>query len=60
MLSVALLVLRKFPLPSVLAAQPWLVRLADRNSGVPYGVALAMAALVVLPDTELFRIAATS
>ena len=59
-LSIALLVLRKFPLPSVLAVQPWLARLADRDSGVPYGVALAMAALVVLPDTELFRIAATS
>jgi prepilin peptidase CpaA len=60
MLTVALLVLRRFPLPSLLAAQPWLVRLADRNSGVPYGVALAIAALLVLPDTELFRIAATS
>ena len=59
MLTVALLALRRIPLPSLLAAQPWLVRLADRNSGVPYGVALAMAALVVLPDTELFRIAAT-
>ena len=60
MLSVALVVLRRLPLPSLLAAQPWLVRLADRDSGVPYGVALAMAALAVLPDTELFRIAATS
>ena len=59
-LTVSLVVVRRFPLPSLLAAQPWLVRLADRNSGVPYGVALAMAALVVLPDTELFRIAATS
>jgi prepilin peptidase CpaA len=60
MLTLALLALRRFSLPPLLAAQPWLVRLADRNSGVPYGVALAMAALVVLPDTELFRIAATS
>ena len=59
-LTVSLVAVRRFPLPSLLAAQPWLVRLADRNSGVPYGVALAMAALVVLPDTELFRIAATS
>ena len=59
-LTIALLVMRRFPLPSSLAAQPWLVRLADRDSGVPYGVALAIAALVVLPDTELFRIAATS
>ena len=35
MLSVTLLVLRRLPLPSLLAAQPWLVRLADSNSGVP-------------------------
>jgi prepilin peptidase CpaA len=59
-LTISLLTLRRLPLPSLLAAQPWLVRLADRDSGVPYGVALAIAALVVLPDTELFRIAATS
>jgi prepilin peptidase CpaA len=60
MLTIALLMLRRLPLPALLAAQPWLVRLADRNSGVPYGVALAIAALVVLPDTELFRMVATS
>jgi prepilin peptidase CpaA len=60
MLTIALLALRRFALPLSLASQAWLVRLADRNSGVPYGVALAIAALVVLPDTELFRIAATS
>jgi prepilin peptidase CpaA len=60
MLTIALLALRRIPLPPLLSAQPWLARLADRNSGVPYGVALAIAALVVLPDTELFRIAATS
>lgn len=59
MLTVTLVVLRRFPLPALLATQPWLARLADRNSGVPYGVALAIAALIVLPDTELFRIAAT-
>ena len=60
MLTITLLMLRRLPLPALLAAQPWLARLADQNSGVPYGVALAIAALVVLPDTELFRIAATS
>lgn len=58
-LTLALLMLRRIPLPSLLAAQPWLLRLADRESGVPYGVALAMAALAVLPDTEIFRLAAT-
>jgi len=60
MLTISLLALRRIPLPAFLAAQPWIVRLADRASGVPYGVALAVAALVVLPDTEVFRLAATS
>ncbi len=60
MLTLALLALRRLALPPLLATQPWLVRLADQNSGVPYGVAIAIAALAVLPDTELFRIAATS
>jgi prepilin peptidase CpaA len=57
-LTLGLLMFRQLPLPRVLAAQPWLLRLADRDSGVPYGVALAMAAVTVLPDTELFRLAA--
>jgi prepilin peptidase CpaA len=60
MLTIALLTVRRLPLPPVVSAQPWLARLVDPNSGVPYGVALAIAALVILPDTELFRIAATS
>ena len=59
-LTLALLMLRRVPLPPLLAAQPWLLRLADRDSGVPYGIALAIAALVLLPDTEVFRLAATS
>jgi prepilin peptidase CpaA len=60
LLTVGLLMLRRIPLPPLLAAQPWLLRLADRNSGVPYGIALAMGALAVLPDTEVFRLAAIS
>ncbi len=58
-LTVALLMFRRVPLPASLAAQPWLLRLADCESGVPYGIALSIAALVVLPDTEVFRLAAT-
>ena len=53
-LTLALLALRRLPLP--LAGQPWLVRLHDARSGVPYGVALAAGALVVLPQTEVFRL----
>ena len=59
-LTIALIMLRRMPLPSLLAQQPWLMRLADRNAGVPYGVALAAAALHVLPNTEVFRLAAVS
>ena len=36
------------------AAWSWVARLADPKAGIPYGVALAAAALIVLPDTELF------
>ena len=59
-ITVALIAVRRVRLPSILEEQPWISALADRKQGVPYGVALAMAALTVLPDTELFRLAATS
>ena len=39
------------PLPSLLSGQPWAERLHRKDSGVPYGIALAAAALVVYPDT---------
>ena len=56
-LTLALLAMRRVPLPRVLA-QPWLLRLHDERAGVPYGVALAAGAFVLLPYTEIFRIAA--
>lgn len=58
--TLALVALRRVPLPAPLAQIPWFARLADRDAGVPYGVALAIAALHVLPDTEVFRLAAVS
>ena len=59
-LTFGLLALRQWPLPRLLAEQPWLLRLADREFGVPYGVALALAAISILPNTEIFRLAATN
>jgi prepilin peptidase CpaA len=59
-LTFGLLVLRRFMLPARFAAWPWLARLADPKAGIPYGVALAAAALMVLPDSELFRIVSAS
>jgi prepilin peptidase CpaA len=55
LLTVILLLLRSLPLPSVLAGQQWLVRLHSKASGIPYGIALAAAALVIYPDTIWVR-----
>jgi prepilin peptidase CpaA len=59
-LAIVLLGLRNVPMPAALSARPWLARLHDARSGIPYGVALAAGALVVLldsPHAEIFRIA---
>ena len=58
-LSIGLLAIRKFPLPSFLARQEWLLRLHDPKQGVPYGVALAAGLFLILPQTEVFRLVAT-
>jgi prepilin peptidase CpaA len=52
-----LVVARRAPLPGILLKEDWIVRLHDAKSGIPYGVALAAGALLVLPQTELFRLA---
>jgi len=35
------------------------VRLHDNRSGIPYGIALAAGALILLPHTDIFRLAVT-
>jgi prepilin peptidase CpaA len=57
-LTVSLLALRRLPLPQLLARQAWILRLHDDKSGIPYGVALAAGALIILPGTDIFRLAA--
>jgi prepilin peptidase CpaA len=56
-LALVLMGARRLPLPSFLSHETWLVRLHDAKSGVPYGVALAIGALLILPQTEIFRLA---
>ncbi len=56
-LTIALLVARRVPLPATLIRQGWIARLHDQKSGVPYGVALAAGALVVLPSAQILRAA---
>ena len=53
-LTLVILVLRAWPLPRFALAWGWLFRLHDRKSGVPYGVALALAALIVFPHSRVW------
>jgi len=57
-LTLAILGLRQLPLPAGLTRQDWILKLHDERSGIPYGVALAAAAVVILPQTEILRLAA--
>jgi prepilin peptidase CpaA len=57
-LTLALISLRNLPLPLFLVRQTWILRLHDSKAGIPYGVALAAGAFVVLPGSEIFRLAA--
>jgi prepilin peptidase CpaA len=50
-LTLALLKFRRLPLPAPLARQTWILRLHETGGGVPYGIALAAAALAVYPKT---------
>jgi prepilin peptidase CpaA len=50
-LTLALLEFRKYGLPSLLAGRAWLERLHQPDGGIPYGIALAAAALLVYPST---------
>ena len=51
-LTILLLQIRQWPLPYVLTGQAWLLRLHDKQTGIPYGIALAIGALAVYPQTE--------
>jgi prepilin peptidase CpaA len=54
-LTLLIIRFRLMPLPALLARQEWAVRLHRMDSGVPYGIALAMSALLVYPDTAFMQ-----
>jgi prepilin peptidase CpaA len=54
-LTLLLIQFRLLPLPAVLAKQEWILRLHEKGAGVPYGIALAAAALAVYPETGWLR-----
>jgi prepilin peptidase CpaA len=47
---------RLMPLPAALAEQEWARRLHRLDGGVPYGIALAAAALLVYPETGWMKL----
>ncbi|HEY2008261.1 MAG TPA: prepilin peptidase [Rhizomicrobium sp.] len=56
-LTLVLIGLRQLPLPQALIRHAWIAKLHDARSGIPYGVALAAGAFILLPSTEIFRLA---
>jgi prepilin peptidase CpaA len=51
-LTLLLLQFRQWPLPYALTGQAWLMKLHAKESGIPYGIALATGALMIYPETE--------
>lgn len=54
-LTLLLLEFRRWPLPFGLSGQPWLLHLHHKDTGIPYGIALAIGALMVYPDTDWIK-----
>jgi prepilin peptidase CpaA len=51
-LTLFLIQFRLLPLPAMLTRHQWIMRLHEKGGGVPYGIALAAAALTVYPQTD--------
>lgn len=58
-LTVVLLGVRRLPLPQALNGQNWILKLHEARGAIPYGVALSAGAFLILPQAEIFRLAAT-
>src|SRR5579863_585775 len=56
-LTVLIIQFRAVPLPRVFVGREWAERLHRRDGGVPYGIALAAAALLIYPHTEWMKAA---
>lgn len=54
-LTLAILHGRAYMLPGFAQGWAWLQRLHDSRTGIPYGIALAAAALLVLPYTSIWK-----
>ncbi|MGZ5835173.1 MAG: A24 family peptidase, partial [Xanthobacteraceae bacterium] len=50
-LTLLILSFRAYPLPPQLGRYAWIDRLHRKESGIPYGIALAAAAMLIYPYT---------
>jgi prepilin peptidase CpaA len=57
-LTMLLLMFRRFKLPGFLADREWALRLHKPRGGIPYGVALAASAICYYPSTQIWVSAA--
>lgn len=53
-LTLLILNARQVPLPKWAIGVQWMARLHDRKEGIPYGIALAIAGLLLFPQTGLW------
>lgn len=54
-LTLLLLQARQWPLPYALCKQGWLLHLHHKETGIPYGIALALGALLIYPQTDWIK-----
>jgi prepilin peptidase CpaA len=54
-LTLLLLLFRSQPLPFAAVMPPWVLKLHDRATGIPYGIALAAAGLLVYQHSDWIK-----
>jgi len=54
-LTLAILQMRKLPMPPWAMARDWIARLHDSNNGVPYGIALRQRSAHLSADASMVR-----
>ncbi len=55
-ITLGIIGLRRLRLPAVLLDHAWVARLHARGNGVPYGIALAAAGLLIYPESDVWRL----
>jgi prepilin peptidase CpaA len=55
MLTFLIVQFRKWPLPAMISGQGWVQRLHETKGGIPYGIALALGALMIYPETDWMK-----